>query len=290
MVTASETEHPDLFWAIRGGGGNFGIVTSFEFRLHPIDTVLGGVLYLPLTLDVIRGVIDHATQAPDELTTISMVMRIPPVPDLLQELHGQLSLMVMLVWVGDLDAGQRVLAPFRALAEPMADLIRPMPISEMYEMFAAAGEPVTNIARAFMADSLDDAAIDAMLVSMEKTRLPSSASTAVIQFRVFGGAMARVPVDATAFAHRAATLMVSIATLGFEQEALADQQAWVDSVFAAMRHVSTGAYLNFLESEGDARIHEAYPETTYRRLAEVKRRYDPENLFHLNQNIPPTRA
>jgi FAD/FMN-containing dehydrogenase len=283
----SETEHPDLFWAIRGGGGNFGIVTSFEFRLHPIDTVLGGVLYLPLTRDVIRGVIDLATQAPDELTTISMVMRVPPVPDLLPELHGQLSLMVMLVWAGDLVVGQRVLAPFRALAAPMADLVRPMPISAMYEMFVAAGEPITNIARAFMADSLDDVAIDAMLASMEKTRLPSSSSTAVIQFRVFGGAISRVPAAATAFAHRDSTLMVSIATLGFEQGALDDQQAWVDLVFAAMRHVSTGAYLNFLETEGDVRIREAYPETTYRRLAEVKRRYDPDNLFHLNHNIRP---
>jgi FAD/FMN-containing dehydrogenase len=285
----SENEHPDLFWAIRGGGGNFGVVTAFEFRLHPIDTVLGGALYLPPTRDVIRGVIDLAQQAPDELTTISLVMPIMTSSELPEALHGQLSVIVMLVWAGDLEAGQRVLAPFRALAEPMADLVRPMPFSAMYEMLAPAAVPITSVTRAFMADALDDATIDMMLMSLEKTRLPSSASTAVIQFRVFGGAIARIPADATAFAHRDAPLLVAIATLGFEQAALDDQQAWVESVFAAIQHTSTGAYLNFLDDEGEARIRQAYPETTYQRLAQVKRRYDPDNRFHLNQNIPPAK-
>jgi FAD/FMN-containing dehydrogenase len=286
----NETEHPDLFWAIRGGGGNFGIVTSFEFRLYPIDTVLGGALYLPPTRDVMRGVIDLARQAPDELTTISLVMHVLPSPELPEALHGQLAVIVMLVWAGDLEAGQRALSPFRALAKPMADLVRPMPFSAMYEMFAAAGEPVTSITRAFMADSLDDVAIDAMLASLEQTRLPSSSSITVIQLRILGGAIARIPVDATAFAHRDANLMVAIAALGFEPVELDDQQARLESVFAAVRHVSTGAYLNFLDDEGEIRIREAYPESTYRRLAEVKRRYDPDNSFHLNQNVRPAEA
>jgi FAD/FMN-containing dehydrogenase len=286
-LRVSPTEHPELFWAIRGGGGNFGVVTSFEFRLHPIDTVLGGVLYLPPTVQVIAGVLQAARQAPDELTTISLIMRVLPSSETPEALHGQLAMIVMLVWAGDIEVGQRALAPFRALARPMGDFVRPMPITAMYDMFAHAGKPVTSVNRAFLADSLDHAAIDTMLASLEKSRLPPGSSTPVIQLRVFGGAIGRVPVDATAFAHRDAALLVMISMLGFEPEGLEDQRAWVESVFAATRHASTGAYLNFLEAEGDTRIREAYSDATYRRLAEVKRRYDPENRFHLNQNVRP---
>jgi FAD/FMN-containing dehydrogenase len=286
-LRASATEHPDLFWAIRGGGGNFGIVTSFEFKLHPIDTVLGGVLYLPPTLEVIRGVLALARSAPDELSIIALLMRIMfAAPGLPEKLHGQLSMMVMPVWSGDLAAGEQVLAPFRALAVPMADTVRPMPFTAMYEMTAPAGAGATSATRAMMADVLDDAAIEALLSRMRHP-LPSPSSIAVIQFRVFGGAMSRVPSPDTAFAQRDAMLLVAIAILGFEPSDLAANEEWAAAAFGDLRHLSRGAYLNFLEAEGDTRIREAYPSSTYERLAWVKSEYDPHNLFHLNQNIHP---
>jgi hypothetical protein len=296
MVTAdgrklrvSETEHPDLFWAIRGGGGNFGVVTLFEFRLHPIGTVLGGSLYYPATRDIVRSIIDLSREAPDELTTITMIAYAFPDPNVPQELHGKLSVIVMPVWMGDLMAGQKALEPFRAL-KPLFDNIHPMPFIEMYEAGGAPEGQYTSVARALLAHDLDDAAIDAMLLSMEKTRLPSTSSMAVNQFRVLGGAMARVPADATAFAHRDAAVLVAIGIVGFEPAEVDVHQKWAQDTFEAMRHVSTGPYLNFLEKEGEERIREAYPQATYQRLAEVKRRYDPQNLFHLNQNIIPAKA
>lgn len=285
----SETEHPDLFWAIRGGGGNFGVITTFEFRLHPIDTVLGGSLYFPATREIVRRVIDLSREAPDELTSITMIAYGFPDPSVPQELHGKLSVIVMPVWSGDLAEGQRVLDRFRAL-KPLHDDIHPMPFIELYETGGAPEEQYTSTVRAFMADDLDDAAIDAMLNSLEQTRLPSPHSFAVHQFRVLGGAMGRVPADATAFAHRDADVLVALGVIGFGVEELDTHQKWVQDAFEAMRHTATGAYLNFMEKEGDGRIRDAYPQATYQRLAEVKRRYDPQNLFRLNQNIIPAEA
>lgn len=287
ILRASRTDHPDLFWALRGGGGNFGVVTSFEFRMHPIETVLGGMLILPAAREVIRKAIDLSLEAPDELTNITMVGPMMPMPGVPEELMGKLAFTIMPVWSGDLDAGQRALAPFRALATPLADMIEPMPFSKMYDDGGAPAKRYTSYTRAFMADRLDITAIDAMLAAVSPEGRPHSQSMSVIQIRILGGAMARVPANATAFAHRAAPLMAAIASVGFEPTAFEEQKAWVDAAYHATRHVSTGAYLNFLEREGDERVREAYTLETYRRLAKVKRRYDPDNVFRLNQNIRP---
>jgi FAD/FMN-containing dehydrogenase len=290
ILHANDKEHSDLFWAVRGGGGNFGVVTAFEFRMHPIDTVLGGMLLLPATRDVISKTIDLALEAPDDLTIISMVGPMMPMPGVPENLIGTLAFTLMPVWAGDLEAGKQALAPFRALATPFADMIEPMPFSKMYDDTGAPIERYSSYTRAFMADQLDDKAIDAILAAVSPEGRPQSPAMNVIQIRILGGAMARVPTDATAFAHRTAPLLAAIASVGFDPSTLEEQQKWADAAYDATRHAATGAYLNFLENEGDDRIREAYPAETYRRLAEIKRAYDPDNVFRLNQNIQPTPA
>lgn len=275
--------HPDLFWAIRGGGGNFGVVTRFKFRLHPVETVFGGMLFLPATPDVIAAFIAKAAAAPDELSAIANVMAAPPMPFLPAEYHGQLIVMAMLVYVGDAASGERAVAPFRALATPIADMIRPMRYPEIYPPDDASYHPVAA-ARTLFRDTFDRSVAELILNRLRA----STASMAVTQLRVLGGAMARVPVEATAFAHRARGMMVNMAALYQQPDEQAQHEAWAADFAAALRQGEAGAYVNFLGDEGEARIHEAYPGKTWERLAAIKRRYDPGNLFRLNQNIPPT--
>jgi FAD/FMN-containing dehydrogenase len=283
IVIASATEQPDLFWAVRGGGGNFGVVTRFQFRLYPVSTVLGGALFMPPTREVLRGLESAAANAPEALTTISFLMPAPPAPFIPEAIHGQLTLAVMFVYDGDPEAGQTALAPFRALATPMAELVMPMPYVGIYEMLKDAEQRTPASHRSLFLDTLDDAAVDTIL---ERMAAPSS-PVAMTQIRILGGALARVPADATAFAHRDAKVMVVIITPFEDVSEAPVHAAWTHEYFEALRPRATGVYSNFLEVEGEDRIREAYPVATYRRLAEVKRRYDPTNLFRLNQNIAP---
>jgi FAD/FMN-containing dehydrogenase len=283
IVVASATEHPDLFWAVRGGGGNFGVVTRFQFRLYPVSTVLGGALFMPPTREVLRGLESAAANAPEALTTISFLMPAPPAPFIPEEIHGRLTLAVMFVYDGDPEAGQAALAPFRALATPMAELVMPMPYIGIYEMLKDAEQRTSASHRSLFLESLDDAAVDTIL---ERMAAPSS-PMAMTQIRILGGALARVPTEATAFAHRDAKVMVVIITPFEDLSEAPVHAAWTHEYFEALRPGATGVYSNFLEVEGETRIHEAYPQATYRRLADVKRRYDPTNLFRLNQNIAP---
>ncbi len=283
IVIASEHEHPDLFWAVRGGGGNFGVVTRFQFRLYPVSMILGGALFLPPTREVLRGLESVAAAAPEALTTISFLMPAPPAPFIPEAIHGQPTLAVMFVFDGDVAAGQAALEPFRQLATPMAELIAPMPYPGIYAMLKDAEQRSPASHRSLFLETLDDAAVDTIL---ERMAAPSS-PIAMTQIRILGGAMARVDAEATAFAHRAAPVMVTIVT-PFEDVTQAPiHAAWTHAYYEALRPRSMGVYSNFLEAEGEARIHEAYPERTYRRLADIKRRYDPTNLFRRNQNIVP---
>ena len=288
LVTADEQTRPDLFWAVRGGGGNFGVVTRFRYRLHPIGTVLGGALFLPATHEVIRGVLDLADAAPDELTTISLITRLPPLSIVPPEMHGQLAVLITLVWCGELEAGERFVDRFRALAPPIADLLHPRPYPEMYELIPEAPQWITNITYSFAADELDDAAIGSILQQLEEPNLPSTQALAAVELRVLGGAISRVPVDATAFAHRQRNLLCSVVAAGFAEADTDRHRRWVQSLSGAIRYLAKGAYLSFLDAADEPRLHEAYPDSTYRRLVEVKRRYDPTNLFHRNLNIRPT--
>ncbi|HUP54246.1 MAG TPA: FAD-binding oxidoreductase [Methylomirabilota bacterium] len=283
VITANENEHTELFWAVRGGGGNFGVVTRFQFRLYPVGMIFGGALFMPPTREVLRSLGPIAASAPEELTTISILMAAPPAPFIPAELHGKPTLAIMFVYDGDAEAGQAAIEPFRQVATPIAELVMPMPYPGIYELLKDAETPGRGAHRSLFLDALDDTAIDTIL---EHTAAASSPAT-MTQIRILGGAMARVPAGDTAFAHRDAPVMVVILT-PFEDPAEAPiHQAFTEAYFEALRPGSTGVYANFLEAEGEARVHEAYPDLTYRRLAQVKRTYDPANLFRLNQNIRP---
>ena len=282
LLRADPETHPDLFWAIRGGGGNFGVATRLQFRLHPVGTVTGGMLVLPATPELIHAFIAEAEAAPDELSTIANVMPAPPMPFVPEEQHGQLVILAMLVHAGSVDAGERAVAPFRALAPPIADLVRPMPYPEIYPPDEGDFHP-TAVAHTMFIDAVDRETAE----TIDRSLRASDAPMRVAQLRVLGGAMSRVPDDATAFAHRRSRIMVNIAAFYDGAEDRAVRQAWVTELAAALQQGDAGAYVNFLGDEDEARVRAAYPGTTWNRLATIKARYDPDNLFRLNQNIPP---
>jgi FAD/FMN-containing dehydrogenase len=274
--------HPDLFWAIRGGGGNFGVATRFQFRLHDVGTVLGGFLVLPATPEVITSFVAEAEAAPEELSTIANVMPAPPAPFVPPEHHGRLVVMAMLAYTGKVAAGQRAIAPFRALATPIADLLRPMPYPQIFPQAQDGFHPVAA-ARTMFLDSIDRSGAEAIVEGLQAATAPM----AVTQLRVLGGAMARVPADATAFAHRESRILANVAAMYERPEERPVHQAWVDGLAAELRQGETGAYVGFLGDEGEERVRAAYPGGSWERLQAVKARYDPTNLFRLNQNVPP---
>ncbi len=274
--------HPDLFWAIRGGGGNFGVATRFKFQLHEVDHVVGGMLILPATADVIASFIAAAEAAPEELSAIANVMPAPPMPFIPAEHHGRLIIMALLVYAGKPETGERALAPFRAVATPLADMLRPMRYPEIYPPDDESYHP-TAAGRTLFVDAVDRQLASEIVDHLEA----SDAAMRATQLRVLGGAMARVPSDATAFAYRDRKIMVNVAAFYQGPDDRLVREAWVTEFAAALRGNTTGAYVNFLSDEGEARVREAYPGATWERLAAIKARYDPTNLFHLNQNIPP---
>ena len=282
LLYVDAESHPDLFWAIRGGGGNCGVATRFQFRLHEVDSVTGGMLILPATPEVIAGFIAEAEAAPEELSTIANVMTAPPMPFLPAEVHGKLVVMGMLIYAGNAEAGERVLAPFRKLATPLADMLKPMRYPEIYPPEEAEYHPM-GASRTMFVDTIDRSVAETILEHLHA----STGSLAVAQLRVLGGAMARIPVDATAFAHRKSRIMVNVAALYEKLEQKATHEAWVTDFAAALRQSDGGAYVNFLGNEDEAQLRAAYPGQTLNRLAEIKARYDPTNLFRLNHNIPP---
>jgi len=282
LLRIDEEKHPDLFWAIRGGGGNFGVVTRFKFRLHEVDLVVGGMLILPATPDVIAGFIAEAESAPEELSTIANIMTAPPMPFLPAEVHGKLIIMAIMVYAGEAEAGERVIAPFRALARPIADMVRPMRYPEIYPPEEGSYHPVAA-SRTMFVDAIDRPVAEVILEHLRA----STGSMAVAQLRALGGAMARVPADATAFAHRGSRIMVNVAALYERPEEKATHETWVTNFAAALQQDDCGAYVNFLGEESEERIRAAYPGATWDQLAAIKARYDPTNLFRLNQNIPP---
>lgn len=281
LETDAET-HPDLFWAIRGGGGNFGVVTRFTYRLHELSTVVGGILMLPATADVIRGFIAEAQFAPAELSMMVNVMLAPPMPFVPAEYHGTPVVMALMCYAGSAEAGKRAIAPFRALGKPIADMVEPKPYSQMFPPEEAGFHPIA-VGHSMFLDDVGDAAAELILDRLHA----STASMATAQFRVQGGAIGRVPADATAYAHRHRGLMVLVAAIYQQPAETARHEAWVSELASELGDGSAGAYVNFLGDEGEARVREAYPGPTWERLREVKGRYDPDNLFRLNQNIPP---
>lgn len=272
----------DLFWAIRGGGGNFGVVTHFKFQLHPVDTIVGGIVMFPATAELIAKFAALAEAAPDELSSIVNVMPAPPLPFVPAEHIGKLVMMATMVYTGDVEEGMRVVAPFRALAQPIVDMIGPMPYTRIYRQEDPNFHPATAMRSKFI-DVVDERTAQIMIDEISA----STAMMPVAEFRVLGGAMARVPADATAFAHRSSRVMATFIALYMNPAEAAIHSAWATDAIAALEQGSGAAYVNFVGDEGKQRVNDAYPAATRERLAAIKAKYDPTNLFRRNQNIAP---
>ncbi len=275
-------QEPELFWAIRGGGGNFGVVTRLEFRLSPLPHFTGGMLILPATPETVSGFAAVSLAAPDELTTIGSVMAAPPLPFLPREVHGQLVILAFVAFAGDDDAAARAIAPLRSLATPLADMVKPCPYLSMYPPENPDNHP-TVVTRTMFVDSIDEDRARTILDHLSR----SDAAMRAVQLRPLGGAMARVPADATAFAHRSKPILVNVAT-SYQGDADREwRRQWASEFAKAIQPRENGAYVGFLSDDGQARIRSAYPNETWNRLARIKAMYDPTNLFRLNQNVLP---
>ena len=282
LLHADADEHPDLFWAIRGGGGNFGIVTRLKFRLHELPHFTGGMLVLPATAETIAGFVAAAEAAPDELSSIGNVMPAPPMPMFPKEIHGKLVLFAMLAYAGDDQSATAAIAPFRALATPLVDMVKPMPYAGLYPPEDHSMHP-TAVSRTMFVDTIDLAAAETIMRFLSSSDAPMR----VAQLRVLGGAVARVPADATAYAFRSDAMVVNVAAFYDGAENRSARLSWVREFAKTLQPEEAGAYVNFLSDDGKARIRAAYPGATWDRLTRVKATYDPTNFFRRNHNVPP---
>jgi FAD/FMN-containing dehydrogenase len=280
IVQASEKSEPDLFWAIRGGEGNFGVVTRLQLQLDEVPQIVGGMLILPATPEAITGFLEAADAAPEELSTIANVMVAPPMPMIPEEAHRKPVIMSLFAYAGPVERGDEVVAPFRALADPYADMVRPMRYPELYE----GPEPEARFGAGtnFFADSFEPSAAEAILEQLPQ----STAMMKAVQLRVLGGAYAQVPNDATAFPHRDRKLMVNVAAMYADPGEKETHEAWAAGLADALGKDGVG-YVGFLGEVDEESLRDAYPGGTWERLRGLKRRYDPDNLFHLNHNVPP---
>jgi FAD binding domain/Berberine and berberine like len=283
-IEVNENSHPDLFWAIRGGGGNFGVVTRFKFRVHPVDQVVGGMLMLPATAETIVGAIKASEEAAEELSAIVNVMPAPPMPFVPPAHHGQMVLMLLLCYAGDAEDGTRALAPFRALATPIVDMVRPMRYPEIFPPEDPSYRPKA-VGKTLFIDHVDRGVAETILEHLGR----SDASMRVTQLRVLGGAIARIPRDATAFAHRDSRILAISAAFYNGPEDRPLREAWANAFAETLDQGRSGAYVGFVGDDCEASVRSVYPEPTWNRLAAIKARYDPANLFRLNHNVPPVR-
>jgi len=292
IVHASSDEHPDLFWALRGGGGNFGVVTSFEFALHPLGPeVLAGPIFWPAddTVDVLRFYRELVGSAPDELGTVIRLGTVPPLPVVAPELHWRPAIAVASCFAGSVTDGERILEPLRRFGEPLVDLLGP----SSYSAFQGALDDTVPHGWNYYwkATDLADLTDDVIDVVAEHAYAARSPRSYAAMFHL-GGAVARVPADATAYAARDVrhNIIVDAAWLPEESADLAaSETAWARGFLDALApHAAGSVYVNFLDADDDAgRVREAYGDDAYRRLVEVKAKYDPDNVFHLNKNIKP---
>jgi FAD/FMN-containing dehydrogenase len=286
MVRASAEDHPDLFWAIRGGGGNFGVVTSFTFRPHPAGMITGGIIvYDGADLArVVRGFAEYCVTAPDELTAMVDIMHAPPMPFLPAERHGSLIVGVTVCCAGDPEQARRTIAPLQSLAEPIADTVGPMPYPAMYAFtdHAIPPNPYVEVRSCFL-EKMDDDFIESMVAQTASLSSPMS----LVQLRALGGELRRKPADSVAFSHRDKPYLALLASIWTDPAESTRHHAYSESFWQAMAPHARGAYVGFLGDEGEERLCSVYSPESYRRLAAIKAMYDPQNLFHRNHNIAP---
>jgi FAD/FMN-containing dehydrogenase len=289
VLTASEDENPDLFWGVRGGGGNFGIATSFEYRLHLVGpSVLAGPIFHALedAPEVLRFYREFVAAAPDELTTIFELEMAPPLPFLPEDVHGKPIVMIGACYAGAAEDGIEVVRTLKEFGNPIADKLEPKPYTALQSMF----DPFVphgwhRYWKSVELPPLTDAAIDTLV---EHASAQTSPKSYCIVFQL-GGALARVGEDETAFSQRDAAHNVNINAVWTEDDSDGDRHvAWARDYFSALQpHAGEHVYVNFLGDEGADRVRQAYGERQYERLAALKRAYDPTNFFRLNQNIEP---
>ncbi|MEQ1769270.1 MAG: FAD-binding oxidoreductase [Devosia sp.] len=283
LLMVDATHEPDLFWALRGGGGNFGVVTRLQYNLNPLPEFTGGMLILSATAETVSGFIAAAHAAPEALSTICNVMPCPPMPFVPEEVHGKMVIFGMLAFAGSPGDAEKTLAPFRALAKPHADMIKSGSYAElMYPPEDDDYHPTASSHTMFI-DRVGPAEAKMILDELAA----SDAVFKVVQLRVLGGAVSLVPSDATAYAHRSAPILTNIAAFYTTPEDRLKQEAWVGEFGKRLEQDEKGAYVNFLALDGAERLAAAYPPKTLARLREVKAKYDPKNLFRMNQNIAP---
>jgi FAD/FMN-containing dehydrogenase len=286
-VTASQDENPDLFWGVRGGGGNFGVVTEFEFRLNPVGpVVLAGPIFWPIedSPGLLRFYRDWVADAPDDLMTIVLHRKAPPLDWVPEHLHGQLVVAVACCWIGGLEAGEEFLRPLREYGAPVLDVCEPKPFLAHQAMF----DPSFPHGRHYYFRSCDVAELsdDVIDVTVEHSmRIESPLTTYPIW--QLGGAMARPSDDDTAFHGRHGGFTFNIGACTAGPEGFDRERQWVRDFWSALGPHHRGVYVNFLMDEGEERVRQAYGAAKYERLRALKRRYDPDNVFRLNQNIPP---
>jgi len=282
-LTASSTDHPDLFWALRGGGGNFGVVTRFRFQLRAVDSVLAGDVIVPATPEVLARLVEVLADAPDGLTVMPSIMAAPPMPELPEDWHGRLVVFLSFCHSGPIADDERVVELLQSLGDSRLVGIGRKPYPAMFPEPSGAREAFAT--GTLFVDDLDDAAIG---IIQRRMASPSSPE-ALVHMRVLGGEYARVANDATAFAHRDRRAMVWLITPFADSAEAPRHEAWTADFEAELRAAGSGsgAFSNFLGRDGEAELHAAYPPGTLARLAEVKVRYDPANLFRSNLNIPP---
>lgn len=286
-LRASATEHVDLFWAVRGGGGNFGIVTEFEYRLNPVGpTVMSGLLLWPMErgAEVAHFYRAWADRAPDELTTALVMRRAPALEMIPPSLHGQPVVGIACCWIGDPEDGGRVLAPMRTAVPDVVDLVAPRAYVHHQAMFDSSFPHGLWIhSKAADVTALSDAVIDILLDHASRTASPRSG---IIAWQL-GGAVARVGELDTPFGSRKSGFLVDILGATDGPDGFPEQRDWARGCWAALAPHEAGVYVNWLMDEGQDRVREAYGAERYARLRQVKRRYDPDNVFRLNQNIVP---
>lgn len=288
FLTASATEHGDLFWGVRGGGGNFGVVTSFEYQLHPVGPiVVGGMMLYPAAQakELLHIYREFAAAAPDDLATVVAFLSAPPAPFVPAHLHGAPMIAIAVCHSGSIEDGLRAVEPLRAAAPPTLDLIGPMPYAAVQQLFDA-GVPFglqVYLKSEHLAD-LSDEVIDTLIAYAATVTSPL---TSVILFPL-GGAVGRVAEDATAFSHRNVAYDYVIYALWTDPQEAERHIGWTREFADAMHRFSVGVYVNEMGNEGEERVRAAYRPATYDRLVALKNTYDPTNLFRLNQNIKPT--
>ncbi len=288
-LTASATENPDLFWAIRGGGGNFGVVTSFEFRCAEIGReVFSGLIVHPFRYakEYLRFHRDYVRTLPDETTVWMVIRQAPPLPFLPEEVHGQMVVAVPFVHLGDPSEGEQLIRPLREFGAPCGEAVGMHPWTGWQSMFDALNSHgMRNYWKSHYLEELSDEAIDVVLKYAEN--LPGPQCEVFIPH--MEGAPSRVPEGETAYAFRRAPFVLNIHTRWEKAEEDERYIGWARDFFTDTKRFARGVYVNFLSDEGQERVRDAYSAEAWRRLQEIKKKYDGDNVFRMNQNIPPAK-